>query len=209
MSAGKLERPRAAHLGPDRRRPAVLDAALAIATEDGARGVSMGAVAQRIGVTRPVVYACYTNRAELMTALLEREEQYLLAGVLAALPSGAPRNGGTQAVFVRGFQALLAVVAERPESWRFVFDPAPGADVAERFARSRAVVAEQFARLIRPSLEHWGTTDVERKLPVLVELFMSSGEGAVRALLHEGSSWTTEELGGFVGQAVYRAVRGA
>lgn len=195
----------------------MLDAALAIALEDGAREVSMGAIAQRIGVTRPVVYACYANRAELMTALLEREERYLLDGVLAALPTVPPAvppaghspGGGAEAVFVRGFQALLATVAQRPASWRLVFDPSPGPDVAERFARSRAVVAEQFAQLIRPSLQRWGTADVERKLPVLVELFMSSGEGAVRALLHEGTAWTTEELGEFVGQAVYRAVRGA
>jgi AcrR family transcriptional regulator len=200
-------RSRAAHLGPDRRRPEALDAALAIVTESGTRQVSMGAIAERMGVTRPVVYACFPSRVDLVTALLEREEQYLLEGVLAAMPSGR-RPDDAELVFVEGFQALLATVARRPASWRLVFDTSPGADVAERFARSRAIVADQFARLIRPSLEQWGTTDAERKLPVLVELFMSSGEGAVRALL-ANDDWSPAELGDFVGRAVYRALRGA
>ena len=59
MSVGKSvrERVRAAHLGPERRRPQVLDAALKIAVERGSHAVSMEAVAQSMGVTKPVVYA--------------------------------------------------------------------------------------------------------------------------------------------------------
>lgn len=210
MSVGtvRAHRPRAAHLGPERRRPQVLDAALELATSAGLTAVSIGAVADSLGVTRPVVYSCFADRVELLTALLEREEQYLLGGVLAAFPSG-PSAEDPEALFVQGFQALLATVAERPASWRFVFDSAPGVEVAERFARSRSVVADQFAALIRPSLQYWRTTNLERKLPVLVELFMSTGEGAVRSLLANSTDWTPQELGEFAGLAVYRAVRGA
>lgn len=199
---------RAAHLGPDRRRPEVLDAALAIATESGAHRVSMGAVADRVGVTRPVVYACYPNRTELMTALLEREEQFLLDGVLASFPQLPRPVDDPEGAFVDGFRALLAAVAQRPESWRYIFDTAPDPETAERFARSRKIVAAQFARLIRPNLKRWGTADLERKLPVLVELFMSAGEGAVRSLLDGTGAWTPDELGELIGRAVYRAVRG-
>jgi len=209
MGVGTVStRSRAAHLGPGLRRPQALDAALAIAAEAGVTAVSIGAVADRMGVTRPVVYSCFADRVELMTALLEREERYLLDGVLAALPS---RRGDDEpeTVFIEGFQALLNTVAARPDAWRLVFQSAPGADLAERFAASRAVVAAHFARLIRPTLKRWRTREVERKLPVLVEFFMSSGEGAVRSLLASDGIWTPDQLGEFIGRAVHRAFREA
>src|SRR5579875_316685 len=84
------ERERAAHLGPDRRRPEVLDAALALIVEDGVDAVTMGALADRLGVTRPVVYACYPGRSAVLEALLAREQQRLLAEVLRALPRTPP-----------------------------------------------------------------------------------------------------------------------
>lgn len=73
-------RERAAHLGPERRRPQVLDAALAIAVSDGIAAVTIGAVAQRLKVTRPVVYSCFPDRVELLRALLERELALLVQG---------------------------------------------------------------------------------------------------------------------------------
>ena len=66
-------KPRAAHLGPDRRRPLVLDTALRIAVEDGIGSVSIVSVASAMGVTRPVVYACFDDRVALLDALLNRE----------------------------------------------------------------------------------------------------------------------------------------
>ena len=58
MSAqATTRRKRAAHLGPERRRPEVLDAALALFLEHGYDGASMQAIADGAGVTKPVVYA--------------------------------------------------------------------------------------------------------------------------------------------------------
>lgn len=198
---------RAAHLGPERRRPQVLDAALAIAVSEGIGAVSVGSVADRLGVTRPVVYACFADRVELLAALVEREERVILDGTLAAL---APRDADTEeGVVVAGFQALLAFVAEHQDAWRFLFSGSPDPAVAELFGRGRRLVAAEFEQLLAPALELWGTDDRARKLPVLVEHFMSSCEGAVRSLLRDGSTWTPDELGDLVGRATYRALRHA
>jgi hypothetical protein len=51
------ERRRAAHLGPERRRPLVLDAALALFADRGYDGVSVDDIAASAGVTKPVLYA--------------------------------------------------------------------------------------------------------------------------------------------------------
>ncbi|HEY3002036.1 MAG TPA: TetR/AcrR family transcriptional regulator [Kribbellaceae bacterium] len=207
MTFSPTDRARAAHLGPERRRPQVLDAALSIAATEGIAAVSIARVAERLGVTRPVVYACFADRVDLIRALVAREEQVILPGAFAAM---APRAAEAPAdAFVAGFQALLATVAEHPDSWRFLFEGTPDPAVRELFGRGRMLIGIEFERLIRPTLEAWGTTGVRRKLPVLVELFLSACEGAVRTLLADGSAWTPDELGEFVGRAVYRALREA
>jgi AcrR family transcriptional regulator len=204
MSEGK----RAAHLGPERRRPQVLDAALQVAVERGPGAVSVAEVAERMGVTRPVVYACFATRDLLLEALLEREEQRLLAGVLAALPA-EPSLDDPQRLVIEGFQALLTGVAGHADSWRIVFSAEPDPVVAERFAKARMLVTDQVARMMRPALRSWGIAEADRKLPVLVDLFMAAGESAVRTLLGSGGSWTPAELGELFGKTIYAALRGA
>jgi len=209
MAVGTVEsRSRAAHLGPERRRPQVLDAALAIAIEHGVREVTIGAVAERLNVTRPVVYSCFADRIELLHALLDRESAILRADATEALRHGHPE--GDEAVFVAGFQALLAAVDRRPDPWRLIMSADPDRAVAEHFQSNRTAIADQFANLLQPALKHWHTTNPERKLPVLVEQFMSACEGAVRTLLRDsGHDWSPGTLGEFIGSAVYRAFRAA
>ncbi|CAM3705770.1 TetR/AcrR family transcriptional regulator [Smaragdicoccus niigatensis] len=209
MNAQKpVHRARAAHLGPERRRPAVLDAALEIAVEQGVAAVTMGAIADRLQVARTVVYACFPDRVTLLTALIEREEEALILGALGALPRG--RAKADEAVFIEGFQALLTVISERPNTWRILMDATPDQAVADRFKWGRAAIGTHFARLLRPTLAYWGTVDPELKLPILVEQFMSICEGAVRSMLNDSKhEWTPMTLGAFVGASTYRAFRHA
>ncbi|MFQ6326635.1 TetR/AcrR family transcriptional regulator [Nocardia sp. CWNU-33] len=199
-------RQRAQHLGPERRRPQVLDTALAIAVENGIAAVTMAAIAERMNVTRPVVYACFADRVELIEALIQREESYLVGGLLEVLPARDVDAGET--VFVEGFRALLEQAADRPDAWRLLYgNPDPA--VADSFGRGRKLAVERCSTLLRPTLRAWGTEDADRKLPALVELWVSAGEGAVRTLLAGEGDWDPQSLGAFVGAAVYRALRHA
>lgn len=120
---------------PERRRPQVLDTALQIAADDGVAAVTIAAVADRMKVTRPVVYACFADRVELIEALLRREEDLMLAGVMAALPRR--RVEADEAVFVEGFRALLHTATARPDAWRLLYgNPDPA--VASSFGRGRS-----------------------------------------------------------------------
>ena len=210
MSVGnaKKERPRAAHLGPERRRPQVLDAALKIAVQRGSHAVSMEAVAQEMGVTKPVVYACFGSREELLEALLAREEQRLFEAVVTALP-GQPSFDKPERLLVEGFQALLSGAASHADSWQLVFAASPDPAVADRYKQARALVAKQVGVLMAPGLQAWGIKDIPRKLPVLVEFFMSAGDGAVRTLIGGEGNWTPDELGALVGRVVFGALRKA
>jgi AcrR family transcriptional regulator len=198
---------RAPHLGPERRRPSILDAALDIAATKGIAAVSIAAVAEHLGVTRPVVYACFTDRTDLLTALAGREEQVVLEGALAAM-TGA-QAGGFEKRNVAGFQALLAFVADHPESWRLLFQDTPEPALRDAFGRGRTRIGIEFERLVADTLRERGVADLDRKLPVLTELFLSSCEAAVRLLLDDGQDWSPDDLGLLVGSAVHHMLRNA
>jgi AcrR family transcriptional regulator len=55
------------------RRDALLSAAAAILTDEPVEAVTMEAVAERAGVSRPLVYKHFANRGELLAAVYQRE----------------------------------------------------------------------------------------------------------------------------------------
>jgi AcrR family transcriptional regulator len=55
------------------RRDALLDAAVELVTSGDVAAVSMEAVAERAGVSRPLVYKHFANRSELLAAVYRRE----------------------------------------------------------------------------------------------------------------------------------------
>jgi AcrR family transcriptional regulator len=59
------------------RREALLDAALALVGEGDLDHVSVESVADRAGVSRPLVYKHFRNRTEILTALYRREGERL------------------------------------------------------------------------------------------------------------------------------------
>jgi AcrR family transcriptional regulator len=199
------ERARASHLGPERRRPQVLDAALEIAAEHGLAGVTMAAISARIGVSRAVVYDCYPGRGEVLAGLLDREGQVALARLLAILPPY--KTGSVEQMFVDGFRSLLTDVRERPASWRVIFASDPDPVLAQAISRGRGQLSAQVAVVMRPLFERWRVADVDRVLPALTEVFVGICESAVRMLLDPASAWQPDDLADVVGRAAYRALR--
>ncbi|CAM3709099.1 TetR/AcrR family transcriptional regulator [Smaragdicoccus niigatensis] len=202
-------RVRAEHLSKELRRTQLLDAALSIAVEAGVGAVTISGVAERVGVARPSAYACFTDRAELIDALLRRAEQNVTSLSIEAL--SGKHVQATASDFVSGFETVLGMVSEKPDSWRLIFasatDPDPA--VAAMLRRTHEAVAGHYSKLLRPTLRAWGTEDLDRKLPVLVEHFVSAAEGAVRIMLRADNTWTSAGLADLIGNAVYRALRGA
>jgi AcrR family transcriptional regulator len=198
-------KPRAKHLGPERRRPLVLDAALELFVDRGYAATSMESIAVAAGVTKPVVYECYPGKQVLFRALLEREEARLLAAIEAALPQ-AQSFGAAETALTVGFTALLTAAEEAPNSWRVVFisehgsDPAVGARVRE----GRRRVVAQLEDAIEPYLVARGVERAERKAPVLAEVLAAVGEAGVRFSLEHPGEWSADELGGLLGRLAMR-----
>ena len=201
-------RERAAHLGPERRRPQVLDAALAIAAASGTSAVTIGSVAQRLGVTRPVVYSCFADRVEMIEALIDRERDLMLQGLLDALHTA--RGDDPEAAFAAGYRAFLSVVQERPDTWRLIFAANPDPAVVDMMAMARQTLTAGSARWIGPALETWWQpADLRRKLPILIEFFVSAGEAAARSLLDPENDWHVDDLSDLYGRIMCSAFHAA
>ena len=197
---------RAAHLGPERRRPLVLDAAQQIAVDDGLGAVNIASVAVRLGVTRPVVYACFADRVSLVDALLEREAALLLGATINALHSAD--GDDPQTVFTDGYRALLGAVQQRPGSWKVVFGGTPDPAIASVIADGRKMVYDASAHWLAPAIRRWwDPEDLDRKLPALIELFMSSCESAVRLLVDDANDLTTDDLAELYARMMIAAYR--
>ncbi|MFB6726502.1 TetR/AcrR family transcriptional regulator [Kribbella sp. NPDC056345] len=195
------KRRRAAHLGPERRRPMLLDAALTVFSDKGFAGTTMQSVAEAAGVTKPVVYDSFANRDELLLALLAREEQHLVISIVAALPAD-PTVGTPEEHVLDGLTAFLTTAAENPQSWRIVFGAQYGAApvVADRVRAARAFLVEGLRLTLLKSLP--GVTDPDANLPVLAELLASMTEACARMLVVDGTDRTPAELAKVVSQVV-------
>ena len=165
----------------------------------------MGAIADRLGVTRPVVYACYSSRGDVLAALLDRESRRALDGMRAALPPR--RTGSVEKMFIDGFRTFLNIVEAHPASWRIVFARDRDPILSAAIAHGRKQIASQVALVMRPLIERRHASDIDTVLSVLVEIFLAIGEAAANLLLDPHQNWTPDSLAAGVGPSAYRALR--
>lgn len=200
------ERERAAHLGPERRRPLLLDAALPIFAEHGFAGASIDAIAEAAGVTKPVVYACFAGKQELFAALLAREETRLLEQIGAALPADIDPTD-LERTLVAAFGAYFEGAAATPDSWRLVFQAEHGGDaiVTQRVERARGMATAGIASLAEKLLRDAGVKDAGRRATLEARVLVASAEAAVRLMLADPRNWSPQALGRLIGAGAARA----
>jgi AcrR family transcriptional regulator len=198
-------RRRAAHLGPERRRPLVLDAAFDLFLERGYEGTSMEAVADAAGVTKPVVYACFSSKEELFEALLRREEARLLDEIQRSLPPDSDVDD-PEPLLVEGLTAFLRAVAASPDAYRIIFlGEGATTAVAHRIQLQRAAQVEAVAALSRAWLKRRDTSvDIDAAASLFAGVVVGLAESGARAMLSDPDTWTPERLGRMLGRMAAR-----
>jgi AcrR family transcriptional regulator len=196
-------RKRAQHLGPERRRPQILDAALELFIENGYDGTSMQAVASASGVTKPVIYAAFASKDALFRALLEREEQRIMGDISAGFEGINLED--PEKTLVDGFTAFLRAVAASPDVYRLIFFGEGGggnAAVAKRIEAGRTAQVQALATLAHAWLEaqHPGGKDLDRLAGLLGQVLVGLAEAGARTLLADSEGWTPETLGKTMGR---------
>jgi AcrR family transcriptional regulator len=197
-------RKRAAHLGPERRRPEVLDAALELFLQNGYQGTSMEAVARAAGVTKPVVYACFDSKDELFRSLLAREEERILSEIQAAFEGTDLAD--PESTLVEGFTGFLRAVAASPDVYRLIFLGEGGGNmaVAHRIQAGRQMQVDALSGIARQWIANRpgaGSPDEIDATATLVGTAIAGlAESAARMMLSEPDRWNPEQLGERLGK---------
>jgi len=187
---------RAAHLGPEVRRPLVLDAALAVWLERGYRGTTMALIAAEAGVSKPVLYDCYLDKDQVLEALINREEERLVSAAQGALPSSLGLDD-IEAVMRAAYEAFFTAALDYPASWRVVFE-AQGinGEIADRIVRARAMIAEQLQTMVAHYFDARRTELSARDARLYSENLIALAETNAAMLLNQesGGEWNAAAL---------------
>src|SRR5450755_841538 len=197
--AGVKQRRRyAPRMAPAKRREQLLDAAVRVIVEHGYEGVSIEAVARMAGVTRPVIYDHFANLGALLTALIEREEDYALAQLEQVVPA-APAEGEPAVLLAAGVRRFLDAVASRPDTWRIILLPLEGtpAIVRDHVETNRARTLEQVQELVRWAIER-SALPSELDAELASRAMRSLAEEAGRMVLTDPESYGPERYETFV-----------
>jgi AcrR family transcriptional regulator len=176
---------RAEYLGPERRRPLVLDAALEIFAEGGFADASMQAIAERAGVSKAVLYDCFPGgKQEIYYALLERSEQTFMEHMVNVLER--TERLSVEESLRQGLRAFLEYAEIHPHSFRVIFGGAGTRDpeLARRSERAREQIVAQMrertrAVMLAAGIEPGPTSDVYPRTIVAV------GEELARWILRD------------------------
>jgi len=182
----------------------LLDAAYEVFLERGFAGASMEAIAERAGVTKPVIYDSFAGKDELFSALVEREEQRILAEIGAAIPASAEDD--LEAGVARGITAFLQSVADSPDTYRIVLlcEGGANATIADRIQRGRMEVVRTVAAVTEDWLRGRGVKDPDVIAELTAFAIVGAAEGAARALLAAPERFTPEAAGRTLAAALVR-----
>ncbi|GAB2633907.1 TetR/AcrR family transcriptional regulator [Prescottella soli] len=147
------------------RREAILDAAMTVIAERGYRATTLGAVAERVGLTQPGVLHYFPSKEHLLIGVLEARDRWDVAAVLAGaanadlshLEQVVEYNAERPGV-VQTFTALAAESAIGAHPAREFF--------TERYAGAREVFADLLRREFGDRLP--GGLEPEQAAPLLV-----------------------------------------
>jgi AcrR family transcriptional regulator len=136
----------------DERRAEMVRAAIEAVRTRGA-GVSVAEIAAAAGITKPVLYRHFTDRADLQRAVGQQAAEMLLSRMAPELDPGRE-----PAQLIRGvIDAFLAGIEDEPQLWRFVVhhpvEREAGAEIVED---AREQIARMLATIIGERLRALG-----------------------------------------------------
>ena len=146
MTATPDARPRGTRLPRLARRRQLLGAAQEVFVAQGYHAAAMDEIAERAGVSKPVLYQHFPGKLELYVALLDEHAEALVKIVREALESTTDNKLRVQA----SMQAFYDFVAGDGEAYRLVFesDLRNVAPVRARVDRANQQCAEMIAQVI-------------------------------------------------------------
>ncbi|GAA4208396.1 MULTISPECIES: TetR/AcrR family transcriptional regulator [Microbispora] len=147
MTATPDAKPRGTRLPRMARRRQLLSAAQEVFVENGYHAAAMDEIAERAGVSKPVLYQHFPGKLELYLALLDLHVDDMVNRCRQALESTTDNKQRVQAAI----GAFFDFVSSQGEAFRLVFesDLRNVAPVRQRMERSLYESAEAISRVIQ------------------------------------------------------------
>ena len=118
------------------RRDQLLDTALTIVREEGTDALTLGHLAERAGVSKPIAYEHFGTRSGLLIALYERIDDRQVAALLQALERTPRRLGDVARVMSDAYMACYLTAG--PE--------APGSTAGRRPTATASRISDPLVR---------------------------------------------------------------
>ncbi len=159
MTATPTTRPRGTRLPRLARRRQLLDAATAVFVARGYHAAAMDEIAERAGVSKPVLYQHFPGKQELYLALLDESVDRLVEAVTGAIRATSDNRERVNATFA----AYFGYVAEHSGTFKLVFESDLTSDpaVRDKLAEAERVCAQLISQVIK---EDAGLADDEAYL---------------------------------------------
>lgn len=192
---------RGARLPRTARRVQLLGAAREVFVAQGYHAAAMDEIAERAGVSKPVLYQHFPGKRELYLALISQHTEELLAAVQNALASTADNKQRVAATM----RAFFEFIDADGEAFRLVFesDLTSDAEVRTLVDTASMAVAQAIADVIR---EDAGLPAEEALL--LGVALAGMANTAARYWLSSGRRIPREEADRLVAQLSWRGIRG-
>ncbi|MEN3538442.1 MULTISPECIES: TetR/AcrR family transcriptional regulator [Microbispora] len=147
MTATPDAKPRGTRLPRMARRRQLLSAAQEVFVENGYHAAAMDEIAERAGVSKPVLYQHFPGKLELYLALLDLHVDDMVTRIRQALESTSDNKQRVQAAI----GAFFDFVSSQGEAFRLVFesDLRNVAPVRQRMERSLHESAEAISQVIQ------------------------------------------------------------
>ena len=115
------------------RRKQLLETAHEIVRDEGTDALTLGYLAERAGVTKPIAYEHFETRAGLLVALYQEIDDRQVAALMDALKRTKPRLADVARVLARAYVDCYCTIG--PE-WHAVSAALKGDEKMERFQQS-------------------------------------------------------------------------
>jgi AcrR family transcriptional regulator len=131
------------------RRVQLVEVGRTVFAQKGYEAASVEEIAERAGITKPIVYEHFGGKEGLYAVVVDREIEHIVSSIVEAISTGSPRERLERAAL-----AFLAYVKDRPGGFAVLLRDAPASkrtgempalmyDLADRVG---AIFMEQFRK---------------------------------------------------------------
>lgn len=201
MSTSEIRTDNKARLPRDERRALLLSAALEVFTAAGYHSAAMDEIADRAGVSKPVLYQHFPSKLELYLAVLDIHIDSLVFQIQKAIAS-TPENANRVRATV---DAYFSFIDSEGEAFRLLFESDMSVEpaVRERLNRMTYDCAAAVSAVI--SLD----TGLPQEVAMLLGVgLIGSAQVTARHWLERDSKLTRQQATDLVANVIWRGISG-